>query len=69
MVNRSPGTQEYLDNQKLKRMAEQQRAAEASQRCLQQMIDEKRQEAAQKEEKRKAALKAKVDRQIKERGK
>ena len=48
-------------------MQQQRQAAEASQKCIQQRIDKKKQEAKQKQEKRKAALKEKVNRQNKER--
>ena len=67
MANRSPDTQEFLANQKIERMRKQQEADEASKRILQEQIDKKKMEAQKKLEERKAALKAKIDRQNKER--
>merc|ERR1712002_593470 len=67
MSNRSPGTDEYVAKEKIKRMQQQQEADEACKRMLQQQIDEKKMEAQKKREERQAALKAKIDRQNKER--
>ena len=67
MTNRSPGTNEYVAKEKVKRMQQQQEADEACKRILQQKIDEKKAEAQKKREERQAALKAKIDRQNKAR--
>ena len=67
MANRSPDTQEYVANQKIQRMRKQQEVDEASKRMLQQRIDEKKMEAQKRREEREAALKAKIDRQNRER--